>query len=132
MGKVVKKGELVKVGIEALDLVGRPGETLAYVFYDIQEDKIRNRVGSVCKNYGLERIQFSGFIGYLSRNKRQELAIKVRDVLAEGNGKILIQPVCEKDFREYREFIKIGDEEGEGGKPEKEREDERGASGTGR
>ncbi len=111
MGRVVKKEELVKTGLEALDLAGRPGEVLTYVFYDIEKDKIRNRVGAVCKDYGLERIQFSGFIGYLSRNKREELAVKLRDKLEEGNGKILIQPICEKDFREYREFIHIEEEE---------------------
>jgi CRISPR-associated protein Cas2 len=111
MGKIAKKEELIRTGINALDLIGRPGETLTYVFYDIEEDKIRNRVSSVCKNYGLERIQFSGFIGYLSKNKREELSIKLRDVLEESNGKILIQPVCEKDFREYREFIHFEDEE---------------------
>lgn len=110
MGKVIKKDELVKYGIDALDLIAKEGEILTYVFYDVEEDKIRNRIGRVCKNYGLERIQFSGFIGYLSRNKREELAIKLRDLLNEGNGKILIQPVCEKDFREYKEYIRIEEE----------------------
>lgn len=111
MGRVVKNEQLFKTGIEALDLVGRPGEVLTYVFYDIEEDKIRNRVGSACKNYGLKRIQFSGFVGYLSRNRREELAVKLRDILSEGSGKILLQPVCEKDFREYREFISLGEED---------------------
>lgn len=105
MGRVIKKHDLVKTGIQALDLPSRPGEVVTYVFYDIQEDKIRNRVGQACKDFGLERIQFSGFIGYLSRNKREELAIRLRDILEESNGKVLIQPVCEKDFREYKEFI---------------------------
>ncbi len=112
MGKVIKKEEMVRTGIDALDLAGRPGEVLTYVFYDIEKDKVRNRVGSVCKNYGLERIQFSGFVGYLSRNKREELGVKLRDVLSTSNGKILIQPVCEKDFREYKEYINL-EEEGE-------------------
>ncbi len=107
MGRIVKKTELTKTGIEGLDLVGRPGEVLTYVFYDIENDKIRTRVGSVCKDYGLERIQFSGFIGYLSRNRREEMAAKLRDKMEGSNGKVLIQPVCEKDFREYKEFISI-------------------------
>jgi len=111
MGKIVKKQELVRTGIDALDLVGRAGEVLTYVFYDIDNDKIRNRVASICKDYGLERIQFSGFIGYLSRNRREELAVKLRDAISSSTGKILIQPVCEKDFRQYREFINV--EEGE-------------------
>lgn len=111
VGRVVKKEELVRIGLDALDLVGRPGEVLTYVFYDIEKDKIRNRVGSVCKNYGLERIQFSGFVGYLSKNKREELGVKLRDVLSEGKGKILIQPVCEKDFHEYKEYINFDEDD---------------------
>lgn len=105
MGRAIRKDELVRTGIDALDLVGRPGEIVTYVFYDIEKDKIRNRVGSMCRNYGLERIQFSGFIGYLSKNKREELAVRLKDILSNSPGKILIQPVCEKDFREYKELI---------------------------
>ncbi len=109
MGKIVKKGEMTKTGIDALDLVGKPGEVLVYVFYDIENDRIRNRTARACKDYGLERTQFSGFIGYLSRNRREELAVKLRDILGKNNGKILIQPVCEKDFRQYREYIHYED-----------------------
>lgn len=110
MGKIIKKEDMIKTGIEALDLIGRPGEILTYLFYDIQEDKIRSRVSSICKDYGLERIQFSGFIGYLSKNKREEITVKISDTLKKANGKILIQPVCEKDFRQYREFIHFEEE----------------------
>ena len=91
---------MIKTGINALDLVGRPGEVIVYVFYDIEEDKVRNRAARICKDFGLERTQFSGFVGYLSKNKREELALRLRDNLEGANGKVLIQPVCEKDFRE--------------------------------
>lgn len=105
MGKILKKKEMVKTGINALDLIGKPGEVLVYVFYDIEDDKVREKASRTCKDFGLERTQFSGFIGYLSKNRREELSIKLRDVLGEHNGKILVQPVCEKDFREYKEYI---------------------------
>jgi CRISPR-associated protein Cas2 len=109
MAKIVKKQEMIKTGIDALDLIGRPGEVLVYVFYDIEQDKVRNQAARICKDFGLERTQFSGFIGYLSKNKREEMGIKLRDVLAGSNGKVLVQPVCEKDFREYKEYIHIDD-----------------------
>ena len=111
MGKIVKRQEMVKTGIDALDLVGRPGEVIVYVFYDIEDDRVRNRAAQICKDFGLERTQFSGFIGYLSKNRREELGIKLRDNLKGANGKVLIQPVCEKDFRQYKEYIEQGDEE---------------------
>ena len=113
MGKIIKKDQMIKTGLDALDLIGKPGEVLVYVFYDIEKDKIRNRAARVCKDFGLERTQFSGFIGYLSKNKREEIGIKLRDLLGENNGKILIQPVCEKDFREHREYIYYEEEDGE-------------------
>jgi len=105
MTKIIKRDEIVKTGIEALDLIGRPGEVVVYVFYDIEDDKIRTKAAEICKDFGLQRTQFSGFIGYMSRNRREEMAIKLRDLLGENNGKILVQPVCEKDFREYKEYI---------------------------
>jgi CRISPR-associated protein Cas2 len=116
MAKIVKKQEIVKTGIDALDLIGRPGEVLVYVFYDIEDDRVRERASRVCKDFGLERTQFSGFIGYLSKNRREEMSIKLRDVLGENNGKILIQPVCEKDFREYKEYIHFEEGESQAGK----------------
>ena len=36
-------------GIEALSITLRPQETALYVFYEIESDKIRNRVANVCK-----------------------------------------------------------------------------------
>ncbi len=111
MAKIVKKQDMIKTGMDALDLIGRPGEVLVYVFYDIQEDKVRTRAARVCKDYGLERIQFSGFVGYLTKNRREEMGVKIRDIIAGSNGKVLIQPVCEKDFREFREYMHFEEEE---------------------
>ncbi|RMH38334.1 MAG: CRISPR-associated endonuclease Cas2 [Nitrospirae bacterium] len=70
-----------------------------YVLYDIPNDAIRTRVAEVCKDYGLQRVQFSAFLGTLTRNKREELYLRIGDVLGDASGKILIQPVCDKDLR---------------------------------
>ncbi|RJQ46073.1 MAG: CRISPR-associated endonuclease Cas2 [Gaiellales bacterium] len=71
-----------------------------YVLYDIPDDTIRTKIAEVCKDYGLERIQFSAFCGSLTRNKREELFLRLGEVLGEQPGKILLQPVCEKDIRD--------------------------------
>ncbi|HHL39241.1 MAG TPA: CRISPR-associated endonuclease Cas2 [Deltaproteobacteria bacterium] len=75
-----------------------------FVFYDIEKDGVRLRVSETCKDYGLERIQFSGFMGRLTRNMREELFLKLTDAVKEGAGKILILPVCDKDYRNRLEF----------------------------
>jgi CRISPR-associated protein Cas2 len=48
------------------------------VLYDIPDDKIRYKVAEACKDYGLERIQYSAFLGHLSRNRREELALRLK------------------------------------------------------
>lgn len=70
-----------------------------FVFYDIEVDRVRNKVASICLDFGLERIQFSGFSGTLGRNKREELFLKLTHAIDKGSGKILILPMCEKDFK---------------------------------
>ena len=74
-------------------------ELTTYVLYDIPDDGVRTRVAEVCKDYGLGRVQFSAFLGTLTRNKREELFLRLGDVLGRRPGKILVQPVCEKDVR---------------------------------
>lgn len=75
-------------------------ELATYVLYDIPDDAVRTKIADVCKDYGLERIQFSAFCGSLTRNKREELFLRLGEVLGEQPGKILLQPVCEKDIRD--------------------------------
>lgn len=74
-------------------------ELSTYVLYDIPDDAIRTKIAEVCKDYGLERIQFSAFCGLLTRNRREELFLRLSEVLGEQPGRILLQPVCEKDLR---------------------------------
>jgi CRISPR-associated protein Cas2 len=73
-------------------------ELSTYVLYDIPDDSIRTKIAEVCKDYGLERIQYSAFLGLLTRNRREELFLRLEAVLGRHPGKILVQPVCEKDI----------------------------------
>ncbi len=72
-------------------------ELTTYMLYDIPDDGVRSKIADVCKDYGLERIQFSAFCGLLTRNKREELFLRLGDTLGGCAGKILLQPVCQKD-----------------------------------
>ena len=76
------------------------------VMYDIEHDRIRYRISEVCLDYGLERIQFSVFRGKLNRNKREELLMKLTETLGDEPGKILIQPMCEDDFKSALELLR--------------------------
>jgi len=81
-------------------------ELRTLVMYDIESDRIRHRVSEACLDFGLERIQFSVFRGKLNRNKREELLMRLSAILSDGPGKILIQPMCEDDFRSALELAR--------------------------
>jgi hypothetical protein len=55
-------------------------EVTTLVIYDIEDDWARTRVSEACKDFGLERIQYSCFRGMLSRNMREELREKMRRI----------------------------------------------------
>jgi CRISPR-associated protein Cas2 len=84
--------------------MGQP-ELQTLVVYDIVNDRIRYRVANACKDYGLERIQFSAFSGELTSNRRQELFLRLRRELGEHPGKILVVPICEKDLKARQEIV---------------------------
>jgi len=46
------------------------------------------------------------FRGKLSRNKREELLMRLTETLGEEPGKILIQPMCEEDFKAALELVR--------------------------
>ena len=53
------------------------------VIYDVEDDRARTRVAEACKDFGLERIQYSCFQGRLSQNKREELYERMRKIQRE-------------------------------------------------
>ena len=81
------------------------------VFYDIQLDRLRTRISETCLDYGLERVQYSAFCGKLTRNKREELFLRLTSILEDKPGKILMQPVCEKDLKSARSVENEGSAE---------------------
>ena len=85
-------------------------EVQVYVIYDIEDDRIRNRVAEACKDFGLTRIQYSAFSGTLNRSKRGELFLRLSSLLGKSQGRILVLPVCEKDMKEAKEISTMEDE----------------------
>ncbi|PJF42784.1 MAG: CRISPR-associated endonuclease Cas2 [Phototrophicales bacterium] len=58
------------------------------LIYDIENDRIRSKIANVCLDYGLDRIQYSAFVGRLSRNHQEELMLKIRHLLDTGMGNV--------------------------------------------
>lgn len=86
-------------------------ETTVIVVYDIENDAIRNKVAEACKDYGLERVQYSCFMGMLNRNMRSELFLKLKELLGERPGKIIVMPICASDMALKKDVVNISEEE---------------------
>ncbi len=68
------------------------------VVYDIPDDGKRAKVADACLDYGLDRIQYSAFLGPLLPVHREELMRKIRQTLGKRPGNVQLFPICESDW----------------------------------
>lgn len=79
--------------------------------YDIPHDGTRTKIADFCLDYGLDRIQYSAFVGDLARTHQEELILKIKERLGDRDGKIQLFPICEKDWEQRLEIIQQEDED---------------------
>jgi len=70
--------------------------------YDIPDDGKRNKIADVCLDYGLDRIQYSAFLGKLHATHQAELMLKIKKVLGRRPGNIQLFPLCDGDYEARR------------------------------
>lgn len=78
---------------------------LSLVIYDIPSDKLRNKVADICLDYGLERIQFSAFLGEINHNRREELLQRIRREIGRKQSNVQLFPICDKDLALRKQII---------------------------
>ncbi len=69
------------------------------LIYDIPDDRARTKIADFCLDYGLDRVQYSAFMGDLSTNHQEELMLKITQRLGKAAGKIDLFPICKQDWR---------------------------------
>ena len=72
-------------------------ESQTIVLYDISHDRTRSKVSEKCLDFGLMRFQYSAFQGPLTKNRREELALILHDLIEVYGGAITLIPVCQTD-----------------------------------
>ena len=77
------------------------------VLYDIENNKIRNKISNICKDYGLERIQKSVFSGIMSKNLRESMTIELKTRLGKEVGDIRIMLVEEGAYEKTIKVINL-------------------------
>lgn len=69
------------------------------LIYDIPNDGVRTKIADFCLDYGLDRVQYSAFLGDLSTNHQEELMLRVEEKLGKAAGRIALYPICKQDWR---------------------------------
>jgi CRISPR-associated protein Cas2 len=55
-------------------------------------------VADICLDYGLERIQFSAFLGEITHNRREELLQRIKRQIGQKQANVQLFPICDKDM----------------------------------
>lgn len=72
------------------------------LIYDIPDDRARTKIADVCLDYGLLRIQFSAFLGELSRTHQEELMLQIKRRLGRKPGNVQLFPLDEHSWGRRR------------------------------
>lgn len=72
------------------------------LFYDISDDRKRTKIADICLDFGLDRIQFSAFSGWLLPAQQEELFLKLKKLLGKKEGDIQMFSICAEDWKKRR------------------------------
>ncbi len=90
---------------------------LSIIIYDIPSDKLRSKIADVCQDYGLDRIQFSAFLGEINHNRREELLQKIKREIGKKPANVQLFPICDKDVR-LRQMVVVNESNERTDKPD--------------
>jgi len=69
---------------------------LTLVIYDISEDRYRNRLVKFLQEYGLKRVQYSGFLGNINPHDRIVLTREIGKFISGDRDSIYVIPMCSR------------------------------------
>ena len=70
------------------------------VIYDIPDDRVRTKIAELCLDYGLDRIQYSAFVGKLGSMHRRELMARIQRKIGRKAAKVQLISVAEEDWEQ--------------------------------
>jgi len=73
---------------------------IAWVLYDIQNDRARNQVAKLCKQAGLYRVQLSVFLGTLDEHQKDTLELQLEALIQPERDKVYIFPMSRRELQQ--------------------------------
>jgi CRISPR-associated protein Cas2 len=72
---------------------------IAWVLYDIENDRARTRVAKFCKQAGLYRVQLSCFLGTLDAHELDTLQLRIEPEINPDIDKVYIFPMSRAELK---------------------------------
>ncbi len=72
---------------------------IVWVLYDVSSDPHRYRIAKYCKQAGLYRVQYSVFLGTVSKNEMDSLALQIADEIDEDLDRVYIFQMSKSELK---------------------------------
>lgn len=72
---------------------------IAWVIYDIEDDKVRSKTAKLCKQAGLYRVQYSVFLGTLENNQKDTLKLQIEALIDLDKDSVYIFPMSKNELK---------------------------------
>lgn len=73
---------------------------ICWVMYDIKKDKARTKISKACEQMGLERVQYSVFLGTMDANQKDTLELMIKELMNVKTDSVYIFPMSKDELRE--------------------------------
>ncbi len=73
---------------------------ICWVMYDIKNDRVRSKVSKICEQMGLNRVQYSVFLGTLETSDKDVLQLQIEDLIDIEKDSVYIFPMSKDELRE--------------------------------
>ena len=74
------------------------------VLYDIRADSVRRRIADACLDFGLQRIQYSAYLGRIDPDWRDELETRLQATIGDAVGRIHVVALPRDVVRKIRKL----------------------------
>lgn len=73
---------------------------IIWILYDIVNDRTRGVVAKYCKKSGLYRVQYSCFLGTLTEDAKDSLALQIEEIIDSETDKIYIFSMSKSELKQ--------------------------------
>lgn len=72
---------------------------ICWVMYDIKNDRSRTKIAKACEQAGLNRVQYSVFLGTIEPNEKDTLELQIDELMNEDDDSVYIFPMSKDELK---------------------------------